>query len=91
MSSENWREVKSSTAEDDHRVGGGGGVSRGWGNLSSLSLPVITTICRITERLQFKTFEKVYTVVWRKMILACLFNIRHRQLYNCFRTVALDQ
>jgi len=30
MSNENWREAKSSHADDDHC--GGGGASRGWGN-----------------------------------------------------------
>jgi len=35
MSNDNWREAKSTLADDDHRGGsggvGGGGASRGWG------------------------------------------------------------
>jgi len=33
MSNDNWREAKSSLADDDPRGGGGGGGGRGWGTL----------------------------------------------------------
>ena len=36
MSNDNWREAKSSLADEDHRGGGGG--SRGWGNCTCSDL-----------------------------------------------------